>query len=152
PVMALVGCADAPPPKNAVPAAGLALHAISMQPCAGCRKAQHNGLDAYLKPMPVASSADIERIETTVDYLGLPAIQIRFTSAASGRLLRATAEHISQPLAWKIDDTILAVATVNEPFGSDMILTGIDAAETDRLYKRMTGSPSRLGEQRRRPE
>lgn len=150
--IALVGCADAPPPRNAAPAAGLALRVVSMEPCAGCRKSQHNGLDAYLKPMPMANSTDIERIETTVDYVGLPAIRIQFKTEASARLLRATAEHIRQPLAWTVDDTILTVATVNEPFGADMILTGIDAAEADRLHARMTGGPSRLGEQRRRSE
>ena len=148
----LVGCAGKTPPKNAIPAPGLAMHATSLEPCAGCRLVQDRGFDVYLKPMRLAGSADIERIEKTVDELGMPAIRIQFKTEASGRLLRATAELIRQPLAWVIDDTILTVATVNEPFGADMIFTGVDAAEAERLYARMTGAPSQLGEQRRRTE
>lgn len=148
----LVGCGDTAPPPSIVPAPGLALHAISMDPCAGCRMLQDKGFDVYLKPMRLAASADIERIAKTVDSSGQPAIRIRFKPEVSGRLLRATAEHINEPLAWVVDDTILTVANVNEPFGADMIFAGIGAAETERLYARMTGASSRLGEQRRRTE
>lgn len=142
--VALVGCGDAPAP-------GLTLRALSMEPCTGCRALRDRGFDVYLKPMPFAASADIERVEKTVDSTGMPAIHIRFKPEASGRLLRTTAEHVNEPLAWTVDDAILTVANISEPFGADMIFTGVDAAETDRLYARITGAPSRMGE-RRRPE
>ena len=149
---ALVGCADTTPHRGAAPAPGLALHAISMEPCAGCRLLRDRGFDVYVKPIPLAGSADIERIERTNDYGDFPAIRIRFKSKASGRLLRATSERVHESLAWIVDDAILTVANVNEPFGADMLFTGVDTAEADRLYARMTGAASRMGEQRRRSE
>jgi preprotein translocase subunit SecD len=137
------------------PAPGFALRAVSGEPCVGCDTLPYNGFDAYLKPRRLATANDIERVETATDpSFGVPIVRIIFKPESAGKMLRVTTEQKGEALAWVVDDTVISIATIAEPFGREMKLSGIDAEESKRYFALMTGAEpaQRRGTERRRSE
>jgi hypothetical protein len=130
---ALAACAKPNDTVTGRPVPGVALRAVSGEPCVGCDTLPYNGMDAYLKPSRLATASDIEQIETiTNPGLGMPIVRILFKPESEGKMLRVTTELQGQVLAWVVDDTVVSIATVAEPFGCEMQLSGIDAKESKR--------------------
>lgn len=140
----LAGCV---PPQTATepslpPKPGIEFRIASREPCLACqeipRPAPQTAL--YLKPRPLLTSADIAGIAKAQDPLsGSSALQFRFRPDARERIRTVTAQHVGEIAAWVKDGQIVYEARISGAFSDSMQLTGIEAAERDRLYGMLTG-------------
>ncbi|MFQ5654795.1 MAG: hypothetical protein ACE5GW_08700 [Planctomycetota bacterium] len=75
-------------------------------------------------PASVVKGDQLERVERTVDSLGLPALAFELTSAGAKKLAELTGNNIGRQLSITLDGKALSVPTILSKIGPIGMLTG----------------------------
>jgi TonB family protein len=115
-----------------VPALGLQNRAAQLEirlaetaPAAGLKEAAVPGSDqrVYLHQATLATDADVTGA-SVVNMGGQFGVGVRFSDAASARMLTGTTAHLGKPLAIVLDGNVIAALTVRAPIGDSAVISG----------------------------
>ena len=78
----------------------------------------------YLHPEPVATAADVTAANVVASGSSQFGVAVRFSDAASSRLLAATQAHVGRPMAVLLDGEVIAAPTVRAPVEGSAVISG----------------------------
>jgi TonB family protein len=115
-----------------VPALGLQNRAAQLEirlaetaPAAGLREAAVPGSAqrVYLHQATLATDADVTGA-SVINMGGQLGVGVRFSDAASARMLSGTKAHVGKPLAIVLDGNVIAAPTLRAPVGDSAVISG----------------------------
>jgi protein TonB len=118
--------------------AQLEIRLAETAPAAGLIEAAVAGSDrrVYLHPATLATDADVTSA-SVIETGGQFGIGVRFSEAASARMLSGTTAHVGRPLAIVFNGNVISAPTVRAPVGDSAVLSGLTAVEAQELAARL---------------